>query len=954
MMSFGFLRKQHNAFNFRFAILLAGVIFVTYSEVLERFDFIIYDKLSTLKPYSPDPDIVIVAIDDESLKVLGHWPWSRELHAEFINRLITIGNKAVALDVLFLESQQTNPNADWLLAAAIARHGNVVFPVVPVSEAYSELLTLAKPLSIFTQHALLGHADVELDTDGVARRIFLYAGINRPTWPAFALALANPALARTARQIGETNPEPLEQQKYWVRAQEVLIPYASAPNSFHKISYSRVLFDDEALMSLKDKTVLIGMTATGMGTRFATPASPLHRQPMTGVEWHANVFSMLTNNRAIHTFSTITTACVSVAWMMGILTILVWTKINLTIPLLVGLVILGLTLSGLFLALGQIWMPPAAALMGTLSLYPLLNWQRIDQFLRSFWITKLHSSAALESIDDGVIITDATNHILYLNKGAERILCTQLDRIKGKFLQEVLNFCTKTSDFSAAQTEKDILSTAPDQPEMIECVIKTIHGKERTVRITCNQLYDEHEIKLGSVIALTDITDKIELVQQVVHQQSHDGLTKLPNRSKLLIQFNHMINTIQDKEIVITVIFVTLDNFKKINDAMGHHAGDKLLTMVSSRLFECVISGDVIARWGGDEFVLLSNRLDKEDSAPKMAQKILDTMRQRFEIDGLEVFVSVSIGISFYPQDGLSSETVLARASTAMYRVKQDGGNHYGMYSPESSLAWTRDQLELERELRTAIQNNELHVLFQPIINAQSQCITRMEALVRWSHPKRGYLSPSEFIPLAEDIGQIEQLGKVVLQASCTAAYQLLQLGFPVNVSVNVNPRQLLNKDFPQTISQVLYDTGLPAKFLILEITESAIVSNMERVNTVLKEIRRMNVLIALDDFGTGYSSLTLLRDFPIDILKIDKSFIRTLDQNFNDLKIVQAIIGLGRNLGLTIIAEGVETEQQAGLLLQHECYFHQGYYFSRPVSYDALFQLIQDKKNTMPHQSAQ
>ena len=195
-----------------------------------------------------------------------------------------------------------------------------------------------------------------------------------------------------------------------------------------------------------------------------------------------------------------------------------------------------------------------------------------------------------------------------------------------------------------------------------------------------------------------------------------------------------------------------------------------------------------------------------------------------------------------------------------MYRVKKDGGNHFGFYSAESSAVWTRDQLELERELRAAIKNDELQVLFQPIVNAQSHHIARIEALVRSLHPKRGYLSPGDFLPLAEDIGQIEQLGEIVLRTSCVAAHRLRQLGYPVNVSVNVNPRQLLNPHFPQTIVQVLHDTGLPAKSLILEITESAIVNDMERVSRVLEEIKRLEILIALDDFGTGYSSLTLLR----------------------------------------------------------------------------------------------
>jgi diguanylate cyclase (GGDEF)-like protein/PAS domain S-box-containing protein len=945
MIQWNNARRRWNTLALRMTVLLIGIVLIAYTEALERFDFIIYDKLSTLRHYPQDPNIAIVAIDEESFKVLGRWPWSRGVHAELIRRLTSIDNKVVALDILFSEAQKTDPYADHLLAQAIAAHGHVIFPVAPIAAADSESITLAQPLPLFSEQAVFGHVDVELDSDGVARRVFLYAGINAPMWPALGLALADPATAKKFYPSVHADNETPQQKQHWVRSHEVLIPYTAYPGDFRKISYAQVLFDDDALASLRNKTVIVGMTAVGMGTRFATPISPLNRQPMTGVEWHANVFSMLTNDRAIHPASTVTTAIIAVFWVTGILALIVLMKIDFTIPLLLGALIVVVFLAGTILALNHAWIPPGAALLGTLALYPLWNWQRINQFLHSLWITKVRSNTALESIRDGVIITDASNHVIYINKGAEKILQTQLNQIKGKLLQEILGLHAKIGNaLVATQAEMAIPDSGPEQSSIIEGALKTAHGNERTVRIVRNQLYDEREIMMGSVIAMTDITDNVELTRQVAYQQSYDALTKLPNRSRLLTQFDQMIKALQNTEKIITVFFVTLDNFKKINDAMGHHAGDKLLEMTSKRLFDIMHAEDVVARWAGDEFVVLSDHFNKENLPADMAQKILDSIGQRFEIDGLEVFVSVSIGISSYPEHGLTSETVLERAGTAMYRVKRDGGNHFGFYLPESSVVWTRDQLELERELRAAIKNGELQVLFQPIVDAKSYCISHMEALVRWPHPQRGYLSPSEFIPLAEDIGQIEQLGELVLRVSCVAARKLSQLGYPVVVSVNVNPRQLSNRNFTQTISQVLRDTGLPAKFLTLEITESAIVNDMERAGEVLKEIKDLDILIALDDFGTGYSSLTLLRDFPIDILKIDKTFVRTLDQNLHDLKIVQAMIGLGKNLGLTVIAEGVETERQVGLLLQHECHIHQGYYFSRPTSYEALFELIRYK----------
>jgi diguanylate cyclase (GGDEF)-like protein len=578
-------------------------------------------------------------------------------------------------------------------------------------------------------------------------------------------------------------------------------------------------------------------------------------------------------------------------------------------------------------------------LFGIIASYPLWNWYRINQFLRSFLISKIQSTTALETIGDGVIITDASDHVIYINRGAENILRTQLNQVTGRLLRQIVNIESATDQDTDVSSQSGL-----DTPGTLECQIKTALNDRRNVRITRNQLHDEKHVLIGSVISMADITDTVRLAQRVAFQEEYDALTKLPNRAKLLSRFDQLIRSVQGTEKTITVFFVTLDNFKKINDAMGHQAGDKLLRIVSKRLNRLISQTGVIARWSGDEFIILLDHLDSNKSVDEVAQKILRVIEQHFEIDGMRIFVSSSIGISFYPQDGISSDLVLEKAGTAMYQAKREGGNRFDLYSPQSSAIWTRDRLELEKDLRTAIECNELQVFFQPITNVVSNNITHIEALVRWQHPQRGFLPPSEFVPLAENIGLIGQLGERVLSISCLFTSQLLQAGYPVKVSVNVNPRQLTNPEFLDTLFKTLRKTGLPSSALMLEITESAIVNNTARASEILAQIKAVGILIALDDFGTGYSSLTLLRELPIDILKIDKSFVRTLDQNQNDQKIVQAIIGLGANLGLTVVAEGVETEQQSRMLLQHHCRYQQGYFFSRPVPYPVLLELIARK----------
>ncbi len=948
MISLHNLWKYSNTLTLRVVILTVVVAFIAYTELAERLDFVIYDTLLTSVHYAHESDIVIVEIDNKSLGILGAWPWSRSVHAELINRLKSVDNRNMAIDILFLEKQHDDPEADQMLASAITNHGQVVLPLAPVSTTLPGSLHIAAPYPLLRRNAVPGHVDIEIDSDGIVRRTFLYAGINAPTWPSLAMVLANPKTATKQYLLNGEDEKPVDPTRHWSRAEEILIPYIGGLNRFHKVSYADVMLDDDVLRTLKNKTAIVGMTAAGMGTRFATPLSATNRQPMTGVEWHAHVYSMLQNGHAIYPISNTGGMLISVIWIAIILGIMRLTKTNLTIPLLFLILITGSALLYYLLKIGHVWFPPSAALFGTLALYPLSNWQRLNQFIRSFLIAKISSNAALESVKDGVIITDAHNAVVYINKGTENILQSDFKHAQGKLLQDILQLSTNHDDPTDDARIKEILNPSTNNIETLECTLITMPGDTRIVKITRNQIHDEHKVLIGSAIAITDITDTAELVQQVARQENYDTLTKLPNRAKLLSQFGQMTQHIKNTTGGITVFFVALDNFKKINDAMGHQAGDKLLKMVSSRLNEALHHDDIAARWGGDEFILLFNHLNTVNSATEMAQKILDVIRQRFEIENMDIFVAASIGISFYPNNGLTSEVVLKRAETAMYRAKRDGGNSFDFYSSESAIVWTRDRLELEKELRAAIVNKELQVLFQPIINAETRHITRMEALIRWPHPTRGYLSPSDFIPLAENAGLIEPLGELVLNVSCMAAQQLLQLGYTVNVSVNVNPRQLLNQNFLQTVTRTLQETRLPAHALILEITESAIVSDIPRVGEILSKLKNLKINIALDDFGTGYSSLTLLRELPIDILKIDKSFVRTLDQNQNDLTIVQAIIGLGNNMGLTVVAEGVETAQQTQILLQHHCLYQQGYYFSRPIPYTELLELIHENNEML------
>ncbi len=938
------------------AILLIVVGFLPFTGFLQRIDAVFYDSITALQSHTPDDRIVIVAIDETSLRVLGRWPWSRRVHAELIERLATTGKNVVALDLLFSEPDYDDPDADQSLSEAIAMHGNVVLPVAPAVSGDSKLLYLNEPIQPLRAHATLGHVDVELDLDGIVRRAFLMAGIDTPDWPALGFALIERMenLSVLQQKVSRAVMGGDAIQGRWVRSNEVLVPYAGPPGTYPQVSYAQVLYDDGMLETLENKLIIVGMTAMGMGTRFATPVSPISRQPMSGVEWQANVADMLQNNRVVYPVTPFTYAVFSVLWVALLLLAVRVLKIDfLAFPLFIALVGC-LILVGSIYIFFHLWVPPTAAVLGTLAVYPLWSWRRINGFVQSLFLAKERLHTTLDSVGDGVITTDTHDRVTYFNRGAEKIVGLDQAQANGKLLPHVLNLSLMQNDHFGEVKERE-LSIAQFGTQTFQCYLTTPDSEQRSVRITRHKLCDEKEQLSGFVIAITDVTNTVELTQQVAHQASHDALTKLPNRELLHARFGQMIADAQITDVLpaVIVFFVTLDSFKKINDALGHRAGDELLVQVAQRLEE-IISNEydgIVARWGGDEFVLLVDKLGGEKVASSLAQAILFKIGSKFKLDDQDVFVTASIGVSFYPKDGIHSDAVLERAGAAMYRVKHEGGNSFSFYSQESSVIWTRDRLELEKELHAAILNNELTVLYQPIIDINQECVVRMEALVRWPHAHRGLLSPGDFIPIAERTGMINKLGEMVLRSACVAAHNLLVAKKPVSVAVNVAPVQLLHGNFVETVSQVLQETTLPAQHLILEITESAIVSDMAHAASVLTKIKALGVSIALDDFGTGYSSLSLLRELPIDILKIDKSFTRTLDQNIQDLTIIQAVTGLGKNLSMSVIAEGVESEKQMQILFDQHCFLQQGYHFSPPVSYETLLGLMDVSNKLSPIQ---
>jgi diguanylate cyclase (GGDEF)-like protein len=432
----------------------------------------------------------------------------------------------------------------------------------------------------------------------------------------------------------------------------------------------------------------------------------------------------------------------------------------------------------------------------------------------------------------------------------------------------------------------------------------------------------------------------------IIHMAYYDSLTKLPNRTLFHDRLRKALEYSERYKTTFAMLFLDLDNFKRINDTLEHRIGDLLLQGVADRLSHCVRSADTvarqeenpvtntIARLGGDEFTILLTDINAMQDAAKVAQRILSILSRPFNLDDHEVFVGASIGIALYPSDGNDVNTLIKNADTAMYHAKDKGRNNFQFYK-KSMNATAMDRLKMENSLRRALENEEFSLLYQPKIDISSGCIVGTEALIRWNQPERGIISPGEFIPLAEETGLIIPIGEWVLKTACAQSIYWKNTGSgctPASIALNLSGIQFRQNDLIKVIEKVIADTGIAPEQLDLEITESVIMQNADSTTSLFQKLKNMGVRLSMDDFGTGYSSFYYLKSFPLDNIKIDRAFINDITRTKKDADIVKAIIAMAHTLELNVIAEGVETQEQLELLQEFECDEMQGFLFCRPL----------------------
>ncbi len=797
-------------------LVLAGVL-LSGTRYLERLDLVSYDSLLPLQAGQFDPRIVVIAIDDASLIRLGRWPWSRRRHAELIDRLSNMGARVIGIDIIFSEYQQDDPQADLELARALKQNRRSVLVVAPIQQTPDSPIAELLPIPELAVAArALGHVDVELDSDGLCRRYFLYAGMDDPHWPALAQAMLmvsrdiNPATLPFYPAVTGTG---------WIRQHMVLIPYAKKGLRPAVFSYTDLISGQVPDSAIRDKYVLVGATATGLGDAISTPASPSHER-MPGVELNAHILNGLLKENNIYPLSELQRLILNALLILaGSVFVLLLQMRAGFIAMLAG-VFMTLAVSALLLAGKQLWFPPVAAMLMIVLSWPLWSlWQM---------------------------------------------------------------------------------------------------GVEKRLRQN--------------------------LMRRLEHQAVHHAITGLPNMG-MLEERLHRFNVHTPHSSGLASLMVLHINWSgSASMILGRPSGDGLLKTISCRLQELVQEGNsFVAHLNGDDFAILLSDMADMRAVEQAAMELLTQLQQPLMQEEQEILLSPQIGVSVWPEDGYDGLTLLRNAYTAMFKSRIDDTEPLSIYSSDIGQK-LQVRSRLEQALVHALERGEFKVFYQPQVNAHDGHIVGVEALLRWESPKLGWVGPDTFIPVAEHVGLINIIGQWVLETACQQLRSWTDEGFgPLRLAVNVSPLQFIVPGLADSIRRIVEQTGIKPSQLELEITESSLMHDMDNAIQVMQEIKQQGMELAIDDFGTGYSSLSSLRNFPLNRLKIDQSFTREIGKNADATEITLAILAMGKQLGLSVIAEGIETVEQARFLRQQGCDEFQGYLYSRALSAESLLPLLRD-----------
>lgn len=869
----------------------------------------------------PTGNLVLVAIDPQSLRELSTWPWPRAYHADVIDRLLEAGARQVALDIDFSSSSSEDMDAH-LEAALVRAEGRAVLPVFRQLQrsAQGTQSVLTQPLPRFRRHVQLASINVRPERDGLVRR--LSADFSDPAirfWPMASLL---------AEQIDG------DHASYFI---DFSIDVGKVPVlSFADVLHGR--FDPRLIAG---KKVIIGATAAELRDNIPVPAY----QTVSGVYLHLLGYESLVQHRDLRNLGPIPVLilCLVVAllfeqrfsswsWRRSLA---VAGGLSFTFP--VGATVIQV--------IWPLLLDTAPLVLLNLLLFARGLISRIDRqtlhlFVQGLTLRRLDTlmRGVVENSFDGILTIRDNGSIDTANEAAHQILGYADGGLSGLSIAQIFPDLPRNT----AESGRPLLSQRGQHETQ---AARHDGARVQTEIAFSDTMHGEDHV---TIAIFRDITDRKTYEAQLEHQATHDSLTGLPNRTLLFDRMNQALEYAKRDAKPLALLLLDLDRFKLINDTLGHHVGDLLLTDVAERLLSPLRKTDTIARLGGDEFAVLLPAVSDAERAREVAERLLTTLERSFQVEDLQLEVGVSVGIALYPEHADAPETLLQCADVAMYTAKQD----------QSGLAFYdagRDQnsvrhLAMTGELRQAIEDGQLYFHYQPKLDLKTMRPCGVEALIRWQHPTHGFIPPDEFIALAEHTGLIDQLTIWIFHKTLTQLVEWHQDGREVSMSINLSARNLHDERLADFLGGMLEDWKVQPDWLTLEITESAIMIDPEQALAVVQRFHDMGVRLSLDDFGTGHSSLGYLKRLPIDELKIDKSFVFNMTEDQDDAVIVRSTIELAHNLGLKVVAEGIESEQHVQLLRGLGCEVGQGFHFSRPLPADEVTKWFEQSELAAVH----
>ncbi|MGY0194260.1 putative bifunctional diguanylate cyclase/phosphodiesterase [Leptothrix sp. BB-4] len=624
--------------------------------------------------------------------------------------------------------------------------------------------------------------------------------------------------------------------------------------------------------------------------------------------------------------------------------------------------------SALTLWLGHVWIPTVGLTLGIALAAVLSRNRELRLARRALRHERSRANATLQAITDGVLTVDPSDRLRYLNPSAEKLCDQPAMQLLGHSVVRALPWQADDAQTLAEALER--CRTTRRVVRVGEALRLATAAGDRRVQVVASPVFeqvgaatpvasraapdsrlptDQGGRVIAVVLALSDVTDQLASAERLQRDATHDALTGLPNRALLSDRLQQAVLGANAGHRHVAILFIDLDRFKRINDSLGHRHGDEVLRTVAGRLQRCLRAHDTLARWGGDEFVvLLEDAHDREVVAARAAQMI-DAVTREIRIESaetgaIEVACGCSIGIAMTPQDGQAADKLLAMADTAMYRGKARGGRRFEFYASEMP-AWTREWLALETRLRHALEQNSFVLHYQPQVDLRSGQVVGLEALLRWRQPDGSLWRPARFLPVTEETSLILHIGEWVVREAIGQLARWRAQGLPlVPVSVNVSTRQCLDRRLVTVVAEALAEHRVAAGLLKIEVTESTAMADLGQLRSLLAELRAMGVQVSMDDFGTGFSSLSHLKNFRVDQIKIDPSFVRDISRDPNGAAIVRATIALAHGLGLPVVAEGVESEEQMAFLAEHDCDIAQGYLYAQAQDSLTIAALLRDR----------